>query len=91
VTLGHVRLAAAYREAHPDEIDEAIAENRCPLADVGVLFPFVAVADLGALDDPQVLELAAEQGRILGRTMPATSRLSCGSGPRPAATTPAAS
>ncbi len=45
LTLGHVRLAVAYREAYPDEIDEAIAENRRPLADVSVLFPFVAVTN----------------------------------------------
>lgn len=45
LTPGHVRLAVAYQEAYPDEIDEAIAENRRPLADVGVLFPFVALTD----------------------------------------------
>lgn len=45
LTLGHIRLAAAYRERYPSDIDEAIAENRRPLADVGVLFPFVAVTD----------------------------------------------
>lgn len=41
----HVRLAVAYREAYSDEIDEAITDNRRPLTDVAVLFPFVAVAD----------------------------------------------
>lgn len=44
LTPQQVRLAVAYREAYPDEIDETITENRRPLADVGVLFPFVAVA-----------------------------------------------
>ncbi len=43
VTLAHIRLALAFREAYPDEIDDAIAENRRPLADVDVLFPFIAV------------------------------------------------
>jgi uncharacterized protein (DUF433 family) len=38
-----VRLAIAYRDAYRDEITEAIAENRRPLADVGVLFPFIDV------------------------------------------------
>lgn len=45
LNAGQVRLALAYREAYPDEIDDAIAHNRRPLADVGALFPFVAVAD----------------------------------------------
>lgn len=40
----HIRLALAYRGALPAEIDAAIAENRRPLSDVGVLFPFVTVA-----------------------------------------------
>lgn len=40
-----VRLAIAYRDAYPDEIGEAVADNRRPLADVGTLFPFVEVAD----------------------------------------------
>jgi uncharacterized protein (DUF433 family) len=44
LSLGQVRLAAAYRHAYPDEIDEAIADNRRPLVDVGVLFPFIDVA-----------------------------------------------
>ncbi|MGH2628703.1 MAG: hypothetical protein ACRDHY_18860 [Anaerolineales bacterium] len=41
----HVRLAVAYRNAYPAEIDEPIAENRRPLDDVGVLFPFITTAD----------------------------------------------
>lgn len=45
LSLTQVRLAVAYRDAYPDEIDAAIAENRRPLADVGALFPFIAVAD----------------------------------------------
>jgi len=44
VSPPQVRLAVAYRDAYPEEIDEAIAGNRRPLAEVGVLYPFVAVA-----------------------------------------------
>lgn len=40
-----VRLAMAYRDSFPDEIAEAILENRRPITDVAVLFPFIAVAD----------------------------------------------
>ena len=36
-----VRLAVAYRDANRDEINEAVAENRRPLANIGVLFPFI--------------------------------------------------
>ena len=41
-----VRIAMAYRDSYPDEIANAISENRLPIADVGVLFPFVTVADI---------------------------------------------
>jgi hypothetical protein len=34
----------AYRDAYPDEIDESIADNRRPVGDIGVLFPFIDVA-----------------------------------------------
>lgn len=44
VSPPQVRLTVAYRDAYPDEIDEAIAQNRRPLAEVGVLYPFVVVA-----------------------------------------------
>jgi uncharacterized protein (DUF433 family) len=44
LTPAHVRLAMAYRDAYPDEIDESIADNRRPVGDVGVLFPFIDVA-----------------------------------------------
>ena len=43
--LGHVRLAVGYRDHYPDEISETIVDNRRPIGDVGVLFPFIAVAD----------------------------------------------
>jgi len=45
LSMTHVRLAIAYRDAYPDEIGEAIAENLRPIADIGILFPFIAVAN----------------------------------------------
>jgi uncharacterized protein (DUF433 family) len=39
----HVELALAYYERFPDEIDEAIASNRRPLAELRAEFPFIAV------------------------------------------------
>ncbi|HYZ99184.1 MAG TPA: hypothetical protein VE575_10575 [Acidimicrobiales bacterium] len=44
LSLAQVRLAMAYRSAYPDEIDEAIADNRRPVDDVDALFPFIDVA-----------------------------------------------
>src|SRR2546426_242653 len=44
LSKAHVRLAVAYHDAYPEEIDEAIADNRRPIGDVGVLFPFIDVA-----------------------------------------------
>ena len=44
LTLAQVRLAIVYRDAYPDEINDAIAENRRPLADAEVLYPFIEVA-----------------------------------------------
>jgi uncharacterized protein (DUF433 family) len=44
LTLAHVRLATAYRDAYPDETNEAIADNRRPVDDVDVLFPFIDAA-----------------------------------------------
>lgn len=40
-----VRLALAYRDAYPVEVDEAIADNRRPLDELRTLFPFVEVAE----------------------------------------------
>jgi len=40
-----VRLAVAYRETYPDEIDEAIADNRRSRSDLAALFPFIDVVD----------------------------------------------
>ena len=45
VSPSHVRVATAYRDAYPDEIAEAVAENKRPITDVGVLFPFIAPAN----------------------------------------------
>jgi uncharacterized protein (DUF433 family) len=39
-----VRLAQAYREAYPDEITEAIADNRRPIDELRTLYPFIEVA-----------------------------------------------
>jgi hypothetical protein len=44
LSVAHVHVAMAYREAYPGEIDEAIADNRRPVGDVDVLFPFIDVA-----------------------------------------------
>jgi uncharacterized protein (DUF433 family) len=38
-----VRLAHAYYESYPEDIDQAIAENRRPLSELRELYPFVGV------------------------------------------------
>jgi hypothetical protein len=38
-----VRLAMAYRNAYPDDIDQAISDNQRPIEDAAVLFPFIEV------------------------------------------------
>lgn len=45
LSSAQVRLAAAYRDNYPNEIAEAVSDNRRPIGDVGVLFPFIAVAE----------------------------------------------
>jgi len=45
VTEPHVRLAAAYRDAYPEEINEAIAENRRPADELERLHPFVRLGE----------------------------------------------
>ena len=45
LSLAQVRLAVAYRDSYPDEIDAAIADNRRPLSDLAALFPFIDVTD----------------------------------------------
>jgi uncharacterized protein (DUF433 family) len=44
LTAAQIRLAVAYREAYPEEVDAAIAENRPVVADLDLLYPFIAVA-----------------------------------------------
>jgi uncharacterized protein (DUF433 family) len=39
----HVRIAVAYRDAYPEEVADAVAENRRPIDDVRALYPFVEV------------------------------------------------
>jgi uncharacterized protein (DUF433 family) len=43
LTPAHVRIAIAYRHAYPDEIAEAIAENRRTGEDLAVVYPFIEV------------------------------------------------
>ena len=45
LTLAQVRLALAYRDAYPSEVDEAIADNRRPLDELRALFPFIEVVE----------------------------------------------
>lgn len=39
-----VRLALAYRDAYPEEIAEAVADNRRPAEDLKTLYPLIEVA-----------------------------------------------
>lgn len=39
-----IRLALAYRDAYPDEIERFVEENRQPLDELRVLHPFIEVA-----------------------------------------------
>ncbi len=41
LTEPQVRTALAYREQFPDEINEAIAENRRPVSELRSLYPFI--------------------------------------------------
>ncbi len=45
LTPAQVRLALAYRDAYPAEVNEAIADNRRPLDELRTLFPFIEVVD----------------------------------------------
>lgn len=45
VSPAQLRLALAYRDSYPDEVDAAILENRRPISDLKILFPFITVAD----------------------------------------------
>jgi hypothetical protein len=42
-----LRLALAYAEAYPDEIEQALAENRRPLEEFRQLYPFVRISEVG--------------------------------------------
>ncbi len=48
LTENQVRLALAYRDEYPDDVDEAIEENRRPLGELETLYPFIRVARSGA-------------------------------------------
>lgn len=41
----HVRIARAYAERFPDEIEEILAEQRRPLEELLELYPFLQVAE----------------------------------------------
>ncbi len=43
LTLAQVRLAEAYRDAYPDEISDAIAQNALPIEDIPTLYPFIQI------------------------------------------------
>jgi uncharacterized protein (DUF433 family) len=43
LTEGQVRLALAYRDEYPEEIEELLEENRRPLEELRTLYPFVLV------------------------------------------------
>jgi len=45
LTEPRVRLALAYRDAYPEEIADAVAENRRPHEELEVLYPFIGIAD----------------------------------------------
>jgi hypothetical protein len=42
----HIRLALAYWEQYPDEIDEAIAQNQVPIDEARDLYPFIRYRDI---------------------------------------------
>lgn len=44
ITERQVRLALAYRDAYPEEIADAIAENRRPSEELKALYPFIGIA-----------------------------------------------
>ena len=45
-----LQLALAYAEAYPDEIEQALAENRRPLEDFRQLYPFVRITEVDGED-----------------------------------------
>ena len=48
LTERQVRLALAYRDAYPEEIADAVADNRRPPEELRSLYPFIEVADVRA-------------------------------------------
>lgn len=48
LTESQARLALAYRDEYPEEIAEAIEDNRRSLAELRTLYPFVRVAEAGS-------------------------------------------
>jgi len=44
LTERQVRLALAYRDAYPDEVAEAVADNRRPTDELRTIFPFIELA-----------------------------------------------
>ena len=45
LSAAQIRIALAYREAYPDEIDRLVTENRRPHHDLRVLYPFIEVVE----------------------------------------------
>ena len=45
LTPAQVRLALTYRQAYPEELEQAVADNRRPLDELRALFPFIEVAE----------------------------------------------
>lgn len=45
LSAAQVRLALAYRQAYPAEVDAAVADNRLPLDELRILSPFVEVVE----------------------------------------------
>jgi hypothetical protein len=44
LTERQVRLALSYRDAYPDEVAEAVADNRRPIEELTTLYPFIELA-----------------------------------------------
>ena len=45
-----LRLALAYAEAYPEEIEQALAENRQPIEEFAALYPFIRIVEVGPED-----------------------------------------
>ena len=42
-----LRLALAYADAYPDEVEQALAENRRPIEEFRQLYPFIQITEVG--------------------------------------------